>query len=384
MADQDDAEHSIHEAPRSVAFVSSYGGSGGSELYLEALLGRLGPSWVDRVILLGNGPLEGHLRHLGLEVEMAPTLGRVHSMFRSSWRLRRRLLASRPDVVHANGLKAALVAVPATLGTKLPVLWVRHDFSMEGWRACMLARGCRGVICVSEALAQTFRGRLLRKVRIVHTGIPDMDIDRGSARRILLDLIGDLHVGPVITLVSQLVPGKGHAEMIEIAPRLLERLPDAQILFIGGMPTERFAPYVHGLKGRIEELGLDQAVTFLGHRDDALTLIAGSDMVVMPSVTSDPMIETEGFPLLALEALAVGTPLVAYKVGGIPELAGDCGSLVPPRDRQGLLQAIERVATDASLRERLTECGRRRARERFSVSDMMAGLQDAYRLAARG
>lgn len=315
---------------------------------------------------------------------MAPTPGRVRSMLLSSWRLRRRLLASRPDVVHANGLKAALVAVPAAIGTKLPVLWVRHDFSMEGWRARILARGCRGVICVSDALARTFRGRLLRKVRVVHTGIPEMGVDRGSARRILLDLIGDLRVEPVISLVGQLVPGKGHAEVIEIAPRLLERLPDARILFIGGMPTERFAPYVHGLRGRIEELGIDQAVTFVGHRDDALTLIAGSDMVVMPSVSSDPRVETEGFPLLALEALSVGTPLVAYGVGGIPELLGDCGSLVPPRDREGLLEAIERVATDASLRERLTECGLRRAHERFSVADMVAGLQDAYRLAARG
>jgi len=367
----------------SVAFVSSYGGMGGSEIYLERLLSEIDRSWVTRVILLGDGPLERRLRDLGLTVDVVPTSRDLRSMLRSSWRVRKRLLVSRPGVVHANGLKAALVAVAALIGTRLPVLWARHDFAMEGWRARILARACSGVICVSDALARTFRGPQLRKVNVVHTGVPEMDIERGDSRRRVLELIGDPHAEPVISLVGRLVPDKGHAELIEITPRLLRRLPDARILIIGDAPTERFASYVDELRGRIEELRVGGTITFVGHREDALMLIAGSDMVVMPSVSSHPGVESEGFPLIALEALAVGTPVVAYRVGGIPELLGDCGSLVPPRDTEGLLEAIERVATDRDLWERMSACGADRVRNQFSMADMLARLQDAYREAAR-
>ncbi len=147
---------------------------------------------------------------------------------------------------------------------------------------------------------------------------------------------------------------------------------------------KRFAAYVDGLKGRIEELGVGEAVKFLGHRDDVLTLIAGSDIVVMPSVSSQQEIETEGFPLIALEALAVGTPVVAYRVGGLPELVGDCAVLVHPRHREGLLDVIERVATDRALWERMSECGSRRVSECFSIAGMIGKLQHVYRLAKRG
>jgi len=367
----------------SVTFVSSYGQMGGSEIYLERLLSEIAVSWVNEVILLGEGPLEGCLRALGFTVDVIPTSGTFRSMVRSSWRLRQRLLASRPDVIHANGLKAALVAAPAAMATRIPILWVRHDFAMEGWRARMLARACRYVICVSDALARTFHGPIRNKVRVVRTGVPEFDVDRPVSRARLLQFIGDLPAEPVISLVGRLVPDKGHAELIEITPRLLRRFPDARILFIGGMPTERFATYVDGLRSRIEELGVGGAVTFVGHREDALMFIAGSDLVVMPSVSRHSGIETEGFPLLALEALAVGTPVVAYERGGLPELLGDCGSLVTPDDREGLLEAIERVATDRFLWERLSACGADRVREHFSMPDQRARLEDTYREAAR-
>jgi glycosyltransferase involved in cell wall biosynthesis len=247
----------------------------------------------------------------------------------------------------------------------------------------MLARACSGVICVSDALARTFLGRSRRKVKVVHTGIPGIDIGREDSRRRLLELIGDPHARPVISLVGRLVPEKGHAELIEITPQLLRRLPDTHIFFIGGMPTDRFATHVDRLRERIEELDVGGTITFLGHRDDTLMHIAGSDMVVMPSVTSHPGVETEGFPLIALEALTIGTPVVAYGIGGMPELLGDCGLLVAPKNRESLRAAIERVATDRTLRERMSSCGADRVRMRFSMADMLARLQDAYREAAR-
>jgi glycosyltransferase involved in cell wall biosynthesis len=379
-----------HAEPRpveqipSVAFVSSYGNLGGSEIYLERLLKSLDRSYVRSVISLGEGSLVERLRALDHRVEVVPTSGSPRSIAASAWKVRRLLLRTRPDVVHANGLKAAIVIALAAVGTGLSVVWVRHDFSMEGWRARALARRCRRVVCVSHALTRTFRGPLQRKVDTVYTGMPEVEIDREEARRLVREAIAEPHASPVISLVGHLIPGKGHLELIEIAPRLLKQLPNARILLVGGLPTDRFAPYVAWLEDRIEQLGLGKAVTFLGQRHDAMTLIAGSDLVVMPSLSSHEEIETEGFPLLGLEALAVGTPVVAYAVGGLPELVADCGLLVPPGDRDGLHQAILRVATDRDLRERMSGCGPERVRASFSMAQMIAKLQDVYHLASRG
>jgi glycosyltransferase involved in cell wall biosynthesis len=371
------------DRPPSVAFVSSYGGSGGSEIYLERLLGKLDRSRVHSVITLGEGALIERLRALEPTVEVVSTSGDLRSIAQAARRVRRLLRVRRPDVVHANGLKAAIVTVLATTGTRLPVVWIRHDFSMEGWRARMLARGCRRVICVSHALARTFRGPLQRKVHVVHTGIPDIEVERDEARQHLKDLIADPRADPVVSLVGHLVPGKGHLDLIEVTPALLEQVPHARILFVGDVPADRFTPYRDQLKDHVKQLGVLEATTFLGHRPDAMTVIAGSDVVVMPSGSRHRGIETEGFPLLALEALAAGTPVVAYAVGGLPELVAECGALVPPTDRDGLLDAIVRVTTDPALWERMSTCGRVRARTSFSSTAMIAGLERVYRLAER-
>ena len=367
-----------------MTFISSYGGLGGSEIYLERLLGMLDRSLVHSVISLGDGALIDRLRALDHAVEVVPTSGDPRSFAISALTVRRLLRASRPQVVHANGLKAAIVSALATTGIGLPVVWTRHDFSMEGWRAQTLALRCRRVICVSHALARTFHGGLQRKVHVVHTGLPEVAVERDDARQHVRDLIAEPLAEPIISLVGHLIPGKGHLELIEVCPELLTRMPNARILFVGDVPSERFAPYAEGLKDRVNQLGLGEWTTFLGHRNDALTVIAGSDLVVMPSVSGHRGIETEGFPLLALEALAVGTPVVAYAVGGLPELIADCGALVPPSDRKGLLDEILRLTTDRATWERMSSCGRERARTSFSSTAMIADVKRVYHLAAGG
>jgi glycosyltransferase involved in cell wall biosynthesis len=79
----------------------------------------------------------------------------------------------------------------------------------------------------------------------------------------------------------------------------------------------------------------------------------------------------------------VGTPLVAYEVGGVLELAGDCALLVKAGDRRQLLDAIHRVAANGATRKSLSTCGPRRVAERFTMNRMIEALQSAYRLARR-
>jgi glycosyltransferase involved in cell wall biosynthesis len=222
---------------------------------------------------------------------------------------------------------------------------------------------------------------MVGKVDIVYTGIPEVRIDRDEARKRVVGDLGVEDADPLISVVGRLVPGKGHLELVEIAPRLLEELPQAKVLFVGDMPPERLIEYVERLHRRIDELKLDHMIRFLGHRDDALTVIAASDLIVIPSVSTHQGIETEGFPLLALEAMAIGTPVVA--VGGLPELLEECGGLVPSGDRDALLQGILRLIKDHPAWERSADCGRERARTAFSDREMVAKLLGVYLTAKR-
>jgi glycosyltransferase involved in cell wall biosynthesis len=304
-------------------------------------------------------------------------------MLRSAWRLRRLLTERRPDVVHANGIKAAVICVAATLGTGIPVLWVKHDFSWDGWLANVTARACDEIVGVSAAVVEPLGRRFATKIHVISPGVPDFRIERGSARLVVLEELGVDANAVLVAMVARLDPYKGHRELIEIAPAMLERLPALHFLVVGA-DANAHADYRDALIRRAEELGVRASFTFMGHRDDAVTIMAGADLVVVPSVGRRGM-GREGFGLVPLEALAVGTPVVAYADGALPEVLGhDAARLVPARDRGRLAAAIVEVLTDAALRRRLTSAGRARVRERYGVSATVERMKERYRATAAG
>ena len=113
----------------------------------------------------------------------------------------------------------------------------------------------------------------------------------------------------------------------------------------------------HRLKAEVAALGVEDAVHYVGHvtRDDLRALYAGAAALVYPSLY-------EGFGLPPLEAMACGVPVVAADTSSLPEVIGDAGLLVDPGDREAWAEAIDRVVTDPTMRDRLVERGRRRAR----------------------
>jgi len=284
----------------------------------------------------------------------------------------------RPDVVHADGIKGALVSTLALAGTRVPVVWLKCDFSRDGWLARAVARRCRSIAAVSRAVTETFRDGGLEKTTVVPFGLPEAKVDREWARAKVRGLVGG--EGPVLALVGRLDPHKGHREVLAVLPRLREH-HDVRMMFVGA-DDPAHPGYRARLAGEIAAAGLDAAVSLPGFRADSVELIAGSDALVIPSVTSRSGLGKEGFSLVALEAMGVGTPVVAYDHGGPPEVLGDCGLLVPPGDRDALTGALLRLLDDEGLHERLGECGRRRARERFSLSAMIEAMETRYREAA--
>jgi len=364
--------------PVPVTFVISHALSGGSERYLELLLDHLDPGWVHGVVSLQDGPFVARLRASGFEVHVVETGARL-SMLGSALRLRRLLARHPPAVIHANGVKAALVAALARPAA--PVVWVKHDFSWDGALAALVARRCARVVGVSEAVTESFHGRLRERVRVVHNGIPPIERERPMGRDAVEALMGP--GGPVVILVGRIHPAKGQIELVEAAPRILERRPDARFLLLGG--EDPYQPgYARRVRDRIAQLGLTPAVFTRPHHPDAPGVMAGCDVAVMPSVPDERGMGREGFGLVGLEAMRVDTPVVGYDGGALPEVLGDCAVLVPEGDRAALAHAIADLLGDPERRDRLAACGRTLAGERFTIDSTVAGMRECYAEVASG
>jgi glycosyltransferase involved in cell wall biosynthesis len=191
---------------------------------------------------------------------------------------------------------------------------------------------------------------------------PQMDRkpDPDARERLREELgLGDQHA---VLTVARLADQKGLFELLEVAGWLREK--ETLFLLVGDGP----------LDGRLREriAADDLPVRLLGRRDDVPELLAASDLVVVPSVW-------EGQPLFVQEALRAGRPLVATRVGGIPEMAGDAALLVPPRDAGELAKAITAVLEDPERAREMAEASARRGRELPGEEESVARLLAYYR-----
>ncbi|HKH30910.1 MAG TPA: glycosyltransferase family 4 protein [Gaiellaceae bacterium] len=364
----------------SVVFVSPFAQLAGAERFLELMLENMPRSLVRRVVFLQEGPFVARAREAGHPITVLPTSQRPPGLVRSAWRLRRLLENDPPDLVHANGVKAALVCALALLGKPTPLVWMKHDLSFDGSLARPLARRCRLVIGVSSATLAVFGPKLRHKLRRVPHGLPPIDVDRDDGRAELVRLVSGDDDAPVVGLVGRLYRMKGQHELVEVVPEVLERVPDVRFAFLGGVDPN-VPEYAEAVRRRVDQLGITAAVSFLGHRDDATLLMSGCDLIAIPSVPAERS-NREAFSLVALEALLVGTPVVAYAEGGLPEVLGSCALLAPTGDRAALRDAIVRALQDAQLRRSLADCGRQRALTKFRLERMVESILECYREAS--
>lgn len=363
-----------------VAFVSSHAKLGGAERYLELLLGELGESWVAGIVCLEDGPFVDRLRRIGYDTRVVATGRHPTDLLRAVRPLRRSLRAVGGDVVHANGIKAALVSAVAVRGLRRGLVWVKHDFTGDGALARVAAAGVDQVIGVSSAVVETF-GRRSRKIHVVPNAVPRTPI-AGDERERVLRLLQAGPTARVVALVGRVAPDKGQHELLAAAPSVVAQIPEVRFAFIGAESDSERA-YADELRADAESAGVAERLTFTGFREDAAALVAGCDVVAVPSVRDRAGRGREGFGLVGLEAFSVGTPVVGYDDGALRETLGSCALLVAPGDRAGLAEAIVRVLRDEAEARRLVDCGRRRVEGRYALERLAADMKGRYRAAAK-
>jgi glycosyltransferase involved in cell wall biosynthesis len=202
------------------------------------------------------------------------------------------------------------------------------------------------------------------KVRVIYNGIESSRyaVEADQALRSSLG-IPDRTVG----VVARLVDYKGHRFFLEACPEIRRRHPAVTFLLIGDGPDRS------ELEDYVRTLGLERSVRFLGSRPDIPELLSVLDVVVLPSLE-------EGFPNAVLEAMAAGRPVVATRVGGVPEAVvhEKTGLLVPPRDPSALADAVNCLLGDAGRRADMGRMGQKRVSEFFSLSRLVGEMEDLY------
>jgi glycosyltransferase involved in cell wall biosynthesis len=176
---------------------------------------------------------------------------------------------------------------------------------------------------------------------------------------------GDLR----IICVGRLSPEKGHAGLLKAFAELRRIHPHVRLILVGDGPDRE------ELDGLADELGLRDSVSFLGRLAEQATLkeVAASDVLVLPSFM-------EGLPVVLMEAMAIGLPVIASRVAGIPELIVDeqNGLLFTPANWAELLRCLDRLTTSAHLREQLGQQGRQTVANEFDIRQSAAQLQDIF------
>jgi glycosyltransferase involved in cell wall biosynthesis len=331
---------------------------------------------------MAGHPWEKRLADAGVVVVSVGARGpRDLAAFR---RLGRLLREKRIQLVHAHGSWAVLWGVPACRRAKVPIIATlhhgptsAHGFHRDSLREWLMMEMLRWRKAVTIAVSESVRKAFLQKyslpahrIQSVYSGVKTVTFERRNRER-AIELRSRFALpqnAPVLITAAPLRPTAGIDVLFRALQALLKSAPDTRLIVVGDGPMrEQWTRLA-------QHLGLEKAVHWAGERDDLPALLAGADVLVLPS-------REDSFPIVLLEGMATELPVVATQVGSIPEIVSspEVGVLVPPRDPGALSREILRLIDDPARRQSLGVAARRRVAEGFPAQRWLNGMKAIYR-----
>jgi glycosyltransferase involved in cell wall biosynthesis len=350
---------------------------GGAERYVVDLASALrAQGWPVEVACSTAGVRADALAQAGVPVSvLVGELVKRRVSGRYGRALRRLILERRPAVVHAHLYASAAAAVQATRGLSVPVVVTEHtEAPWRGRRARTVSRlvyqRVDHVVAVSSSIRDVLVGEYDVPVERVEVLRPAAATSAAEADVPARHVAGPR--APVVGLVGRLVPEKGVDVFLQAASLVTSVVPHARFVVVGEGPLRA------DLERRAATLGLGETVTFTGFRADARQRIAGLDVLAVPS-------RSEGSPLVVCEAMAAGIPVVASRVGGLPDMVQDGanGLLVPPGEVEDLARALVSLLLDETGAQKLGARGRELAAT-WSHARLVDRMTEIYSALARG
>lgn len=358
---------------------------GGAENHLLTLLAGLGSTGEYKPHLVafradegGAASLRGDFERSGVQVHL---LGQERAWDpRGVVRLAALLRQIKPAIVHTHLCRSDLFGPPTAALSGVPmrvstVHNVEERFRKRAFQPLFRAsyHFDQRIIAISDAIAAAlvrYLGLRREKIARIYYGcapLPTPPPAQVAQARAALGFAAD---ELVIGTLGRLAVQKGQTHLVAAFARLHARQPNARLLLVGHPDPDGTA---ERLRAQVAALGIERQVVFAGFRADVAAVLSAMDIFVLPSLW-------EGFGLVLLEAMGLGRPIVASAVDAIPEVVRDGveGLLVCVGSDAALAAALERLLTDAPLRQKLGAAGAARARE-FPAARMLAETVALYR-----
>jgi glycosyltransferase involved in cell wall biosynthesis len=369
---------------------------GGPALHVAYLTSGLAERGYDTTLVAGTlargeDSMAFVAEELGVHVERLPELSREISPLRdlrAVLRLAQVIRERRPHILHTHTAKAGAVGRIAALlaGDARPPIVV-HTFHghvlrgyfdpvrtygfrlLERW----LARTTTKLIAVSPQVRDdlvAFGVAPPEKFAIVRLGIEleQRVTTNGDARSQTRRVLGVPDGAFVIGWIGRMTAVKNTDDVLRTLRALHNRGVDAYLVMVGDGPDRE------RVEQRAHDLRVTRRCLFLGYQEEVGRFYASLDAILLPSVN-------EGTPVSAIEALAAARPVVATRVGGVPDVVvdGEDGFLVEPGAPDALAERLERLARDAELRKRMGAHGRARVIDRYAVARLVDDTDALYR-----
>lgn len=362
---------------------------GGMKGHLLALAGGLHKFGYDiEVACPGDSPLAREIHDLGLAVHYINLVGPLNPIqdFRCVIQLYKIMRQQEYDIIHFHGAKAGLVGRIAAVAARCPrTVLTAHNFIIYDevplakkvlfkYGEKLLSRATSRIITVSEALKADLTNNYQLKAEHITPVYNGIDIAKYLEQRDHVRIktgLGIDQVKYVIGTVARMAPQKGLSYLLEAVALIKKTDPrkagEIACVVAGDGPLQA------ELANQARRLGIENEIIFPGFVRDVPDFLACLDIFVIPSIA-------EGLSITTIEAMAAGLPVIASRVGGLPELVdeGVTGYLVEPRNPSVLAQAILQMMSEPEKARTMGENGRALACRNFSTETMIRNTCKVY------
>lgn len=321
------------------------------------------------------GEFAPEAEELGIKVFLLPQ--KKHTDYFSFFKVAKILRREKIEVIHTHNTQPFFDGTLGALlsGRKIRIVHTDHARNFPDKRRYMFAEWLMShfaykVVGVSEHTSQNlikYEKISKKKIITIPNGIDGKKFNISIDKKAKRNELGIKNHGPIIGLGVRLTEQKGITYLIQAMTKIVKKIPDITLIIAGEGPLEE------SLKNETLKLGVNKNVFFVGPRLDMPELLKIFDLYVLPSLS-------EGLPMVLLEAMALGCPIIATRVGGVPKVIinGENGSLVEPKNPKVLGSEIIRVLSDSNLRKKYSKNGKKVFNEKFTADIMMRKYEHLY------